>query len=151
MDVALMPAEEVEALLEKTQGMTVEQKMKLYLRLREGKGKITKHLEAVESQFKQVMEHLENLMLADADANKVTGFTIANVGTSYTSTVDKFSIANDATFFDFMLQEKDIGFLERRVSSTYIKEYMENHEGMLPPGINKFSERTMRVRKAGAK
>lgn len=151
MDVALMPEDELAVITAQIAGMTVERKMRLYLRLRDGKAAITKHLKAVEDQYDGLMETLENQMLADADKAQVTGFTVADVGTSYTAEVDKFSIADDAAFFKFILEQGDLGYLERRPSSTYIKEFMTNNDGQLPPGLNKFSERTMRVRKAGAK
>lgn len=151
MEIALMQDDELEAVMAKAGSMTVEKKMRLYLRLREGKAAISKHLKAVEAQYDSLMSVIENQMLAEADRNKVTGFTVADVGTSYTATIDKYSIADDATFFKFILEQQDCGFLERRVSPTYVKEYMDTNNGMLPPGINKFSERAMRIRKAGAK
>lgn len=151
MEIDLMPVDELEAIKAKAAGMPVDKKMRLYLRLRDGKQAITKHLERVESQYKDLMETLENQMLADADKAQVTGFTVADVGTSYTATVDKYSIADDAAFLKFILEQGDVGYLERRVSSTYVKEYMEQNNGALPPGLNKFSERVMRIRKAGAK
>lgn len=151
MDIELMPAAELEAIIAKAGGMSSDKKMKLYLRLRDGKAAITKHLDAVEAQYKQLMTALENQMLAEADRLGVTGFAVEGVGTSYTAQVDKFSIADDAAFLGFVMEQGDIGFLERRISSTYVKEYMDNNAGALPPGVNKFSERVMRIRKAGAK
>lgn len=151
MEIDLMPVDELEAIKAKAAGMPVDKKMRLYLRLRDGKAAITKHLKAVEVQFDSLMTVLENQMLADADKAQVTGFKVQGVGTSYTAEVDKFSIADDAAFFKFVMQQADLGYLERRVSSTYVKEYMDQHGGQLPPGLNKFSERAMRIRKDGAK
>lgn len=148
MNIDLMPDDQLAAMKATVGEMPVEKKMRLYLRLRDGKQAITKHLEKVEAQYKDLMSVLENQMLADADKNKVTGFTVAGIGTSYTATIDKFSIADDAAFTKFIMEQADVGYLERRVSSTYVKEYMDAHDGKLPPGLNKFSERAMRIRKA---
>lgn len=150
MDVALMAQDELDALVAKAATMPVDKKMKMYIRLREGKSALVKHLDAVKAQYDDLMDALENQMLAEADRNKVTGFTVEGVGTSYTATVDKFSIADDAAFLKFVLESGDISALERRVSSTFVKEFMTNNDGAIPPGLNKFSERVMRIRKAGS-
>jgi hypothetical protein len=151
MDIQLMPPEQVDALLLKVQGLNVEQRVKLYLKLRQGKSAIKRHLDAVEGQYKLVMETIENLLLADADKQTVSGFTIAGVATTYTAEEQKISIADDSAFFTYVLTSQDLNFFERRVSVTHVKEHMKLNGGVPPPGLNIFRERVMRVRKAGEK
>lgn len=151
MDINLMDEAELTALLAKTRTLTVPQQVKLYLKLRHGKSLIKKHLDAVETQYKLVMETLENHMLAAADKQNVTGFTIAGVGTTYTAETKKITIAADDTFRAFVLAQQDLDFFERRVSSTHVDEFMKTSGGVPPPGLNIFRERVMRVRKAGEK
>jgi hypothetical protein len=150
MDIKLMDPEKFKQILAKIPSLTVEQKMSTYLKLRVAKSMCKKHMEAVDAEYKLMMETIENHMLADADKATVTGFTIAGVGTSYTAETKKISIADDAAFDLFVLEQKDLTFFERRVGvkrvDAYIKEYKVN-----PPGLNIFRERVMRVRKAGEK
>jgi hypothetical protein len=151
MDIKLMAQEELDALLVKMKGMTVEQQVKMYLRLRTGKSAIKKHLDVVESQYKTAMETLENLMLQAADKLEVGGFTIPGVGTTYTAEEKKISIADDNAFFGYVLSQSDLDFFERRVSVTHVNEHMKLNGGVAPPGLNIFRERVMRVRKATEK
>lgn len=151
MDIRLMAEEELKALLQKIGTLTVDEQVKLYLKLRRGKGAIKKHMDAVEGQYKVAMETIENHLLQAADKAKVSGFTVAGVATTYTAETKKISIADDTAFFNHVLTLKDLDFFERRVSSTHVEEVMKLNGGVAPPGLNIFRERVMRVRKAGEK
>lgn len=143
-----MDPEELKKFLAKIPSLPVDKKMALYLRLRKAKSVCKKHMDAVDAEYKLVMETIENHMLADADKAHVTGFTIAGVGTSYTAETKKISIADDTTFDLFVLEQKDLNFFERRVGSKRVDAYIKEHK-VPPPGLNIFRERVMRVRKAG--
>lgn len=153
MDIKIMPEEELKALLQKVGTVSVEEQVKLYLRLRQGKSAIKKHLDTVEGQYKLVMETIENHLLAAADKAKVSGFQLAGIGTTYTAEEQKISIADDNAFLPFVIAQgvDGLGFFERRVSVTHVKEHMKLNGGTPPPGLNIFRERVMRVRKAGEK
>ena len=124
--------------------------VKLYLKTRGAKSVLKAEFDAQEAQFKQIMELCENTMLASCDATGDTGFTTP-YGTTYTAETLKISIADDAAFFGFVKQLGDLDFLERRVSSTHVQNYMKLHNGVVPPGLSTFRERVMRVRKATEK
>jgi hypothetical protein len=151
MDIKLMPEAELTQLLAQIATKDVDAQVRLYLKLRQGKGAIKKHLDAVENQYKLVMETIENHLLAKADKAKVTGFTVNGVATTYTAETRKVSIADDEAFFNFVLDKKDLSFFERRVAVTHLEEYLKENGGVNPPGLNVFRERVMRVRKAGEK
>lgn len=151
MNIELMKEEELTALLLMCKTLPVDKQMKLYLKLRNGKSAITRHLEAVSDQYKLVMETIENHMLAQAQAQNVTGFNVANVGTSYTAETKKITIADDNAFFKFVLDSGDLDFLERRVAVTRVDAYMKENPGTVVPGLNIFREKVMRVRKANEK
>jgi hypothetical protein len=151
MDIKLMPQEQLAALLKKVATLNVDEKIALYLKLRQGKSAITKHLDAVEAQYKEVMVAIENHLLAAADKLDVSGFTVKGVATTYTAETKKISIADDTAFFNHVLTTKDLDFFERRVSSLHVDEVMKLNGGVPPPGLNIFRERVMRVRKAGEK
>lgn len=150
MEIKLMGKEALAAFIAKVPTMKVEQKMQLYLKLRTAKSAVKKHAEAVDAEYKQVMEAIENHMLADADKATVTGFTIAGVGTSYTAETKKISIASDDDFHQFVLAQADLTFFEQRVGVKRVDAYIKEHK-VNPPGLNIFRERVMRIRKAGEK
>lgn len=124
--------------------------VKLYVKTRTAKSAAKAAFDEQEAQFKAIMETCENVMLASCDATGDTGFTTP-YGTTYQGEVVKVSIGDDAAFFAFVKAQDDLDFLERRVSSTHVQNYMKLHNGTVPPGLNLFRERVMRVRKAAEK
>jgi hypothetical protein len=127
--------------------MPVEKRVKLFIKTRAAKSAAQKDFDEQEAQFKLIMQMCENTMLKDADAQGITGFTTP-WGTTYAAETMKISIADDSQFYGFVLAQNDLDFFERRVSSTHVQQYMEQHGGTTPPGLNIFRERVMRVRKA---
>jgi aspartate ammonia-lyase len=130
--------------------LPVDKMVKLFVKVREAKAKATKAAGVIEANYKAVMEACENHMLAAADKAGVEGFR-TEFGTTYTAETSKVSIADDQAFFAFVKEKGDLDFFERRVSSTHVANYAAANEGALPPGLNVFRERVMRVRKAGEK
>lgn len=130
--------------------MPIEKRVKLFVKTRAAKSAAQKEFDDQKAQFDKIMELCENTMLKEADGQGVTGFTTP-WGTTYTAETMKISVADANVFYSFVKDEGDLDFFERRVSSTHVQQYMEQHDGALPPGLNVFRERVMRVRKAGDK
>lgn len=57
-------------------------------------------------------------------------------------------IADENAFFNFVLEQGDLDFFERRIKATHIKEWSVANEGKVPPGLNIFRELTMKVRRS---
>ena len=56
--------------------------------------------------------------------------------------------------FSIFLREGDhdpVHFLEKKLKASAVVEFMDAHEGKLPPGVNIFKETQLRVRKPTAK
>lgn len=140
----------LEQFLKTIPSMSVEKRVKLYIKTRQAKSAAQKFFDEEKAQFEQIMDACQNTMLRDADAQGISGFTTP-WGTTYAAEVPKFSIADDAAFYAFIKQLGDLDFFERRVSATHVQQYMEQNGGTLPPGLNLFRERVMRVRKASEK
>lgn len=125
---------------------SVEKRVNLYIKTRAAKTAAKQEYDEAAAQFDKIMEACENSMLADADKQGVSGFKTP-FGTTYTAETARFSIADDSAFYDFVKNAGDLDFFERRVSSTHVTQYMEQNGGSLPPGLNVYRERVMRVRK----
>lgn len=130
--------------------MSVEKRVKLFIKTRAAKSAAQKEFDEQEEQFKQIMQACEGSMLRDADAQGVTGFSTP-WGTTYAAETAKYSVADENAFYTFVRTSGDLDFFERRVSSTHVQQWMEQNGGNLPPGLNSFRERVMRVRKASDK
>lgn len=145
-----MEVEELNKFLAVIPTLSIEKQVKLFIKTRTAKSAAKKVFDTQEAEFNAIQEACENSMLKKADADGVTGFTTP-FGTTYTAETTKISIADDAAFFGFVKESGDLDFFERRVSTTHVAEYTRKNDGTVPPGLNIFRERVMRVRKAGDK
>lgn len=124
--------------------------MKAYIRIRDQKTAEARVWDEREAKLTGDLKAIELELLRRSQVEGVTGYKVAGVGTAYQATSTKVSMADDVAFFAFVKATGDLDFLERRVSSKHVTEYMEANEGRLPPGINIFRELSMRVRRGAA-
>ena len=127
-------------------GLPVDKLVKRFVGMREGRAANTKQYEEVDKEFKELMKAIEVELLSRAQLEGVDGFK-TEFGTTYKDVAMSASFADEDTFYNFVRKTGDLEFFERRLKIAHLKEYMEKHEGQLPPGINVFREYTMRVRK----
>jgi hypothetical protein len=140
-----MERAQLDAFLSTLPALTLEKKIKLFIKMRAVKAAVNRQAKLAEAQLKEIMETCENMMLAKAKEDGVGGFT-TDLATTFTAEVATISIADDAAFFQFVLAQGDLDFFERRVSSRHVEEYLKNNPDNPPPGLNIFREKVMRVR-----
>ena len=125
--------------------ITTERLVKTFIRIRDARSKLAKEYAEQDEGMKASLKQVEIELLRRAQEDGVTGFKTKE-GTTYTSEDMSVSIADDTVYFDFIRETGDLDFFERRVSVKHLKEYMNEHNGETPPGLNLFRELRMRVR-----
>lgn len=128
-----------------SQELPTQKLVDMYIKIRTAKARASAEAKKTDGEFKSQMEMIENELLARADAEGVNGFKV-NGATTFKEEHLKVSIADDSAFFAFVIEQKDLDFFERRVSSTHVKDYMKISDGVPPPGLNLFREFGMTVR-----
>lgn len=98
-------------------------------------------LEADQQQLKVLMLEL---------LNNIGGKSIATEhGTVYRSEKIKPSVADWTAVYAWIMADPDrFEVLEKRVKSTFIKQFMDEHGGAIPPGVNVHREYEVSVRRA---
>lgn len=90
---------------------------------------------------------LDNFLLAALNTMNTDSMATPH-GTFYREQSIKPSCQDWDAFYSWVAANDAFDFLEKRLSRGAIKEYMEKHEGELPPGTACFREYVVRVRKA---
>ena len=98
------------------------------------------------NKIKAVEQKCEAWLLARAREAGVTQFKVDGIGTAYISVKTKVSCGDWVAFYDWIIETSSVDALERRVSSTFVKEYRAEHKE-LPPGVNTFDEQVINVRR----
>lgn len=115
--------------------------------------------EAKAAECKQTMDAIEQAMLAHLNETNTDSFKVAGLATVTKTVKTNVSCADWPTFFNWLLaraeslkaQGKDpaqiFTFLQKRVSSTTIKEYMDEVDDHTPPpAVNVMPELGVSVR-----
>lgn len=68
-------------------------------------------------------------------------------GTCHFTSRTTASVADPQAFMDFVIQNKQFDLLDRRANATAVREYVKDHQGAQPPGVNLSTIRTVGVRR----
>lgn len=126
---------------------SVERAVKTYVRIRDEKDRLTREYNEKEAGLKTQLEQLESYFAVQAKAAGVDGFK-TQFGTVFKEEKLTASCADWEVFGNWIVEHNEIEMLERRVKHATVKQYMADHDGALPPGVNVFREEKMRVRRA---
>lgn len=128
----------------------VDRLVKIYVKIRDAKAaKVKAHdaeIKVLDTQMAQIATELKSRAQADGVEGYKTDF-----GTVYMAVNFKTSCQDWGAFYDWIKQNDAIDFLERRIASSKVKDFMETNDGALPPGVSIFKELQARVRRATEK
>ena len=119
----------------------------VYLKMRVKKAEITRAFEAEKRDIEQQMETLENVLLGHLQANKVRSMATTS-GTVYTEEVMQAQCEDWQAYHAWLIETGRMEGLERRVGQKFIKDYADENEGELPPGIAARRQQVVRIRVA---
>ena len=117
-----------------------------YLAVRTARSNMKKDYENRDDILKGELERVETEMLGFLNA---TGQKTASTdsGTFYKQEDILPTGADWDAFYNWVGTHNAFDALERRIKKTFITEYMQRHDGELPPGVNVLREWVVRVRK----
>lgn len=108
---------------------------------------VKRHAWEVEDLALETNQNTLKTMLLD-HLNKTGSKSIAtDYGTAYRTEKIKPSAADWAEIQRWIVEHDAFDLLEKRLKSTFIKEYMEANEGRIPPGVNVHREFEVSVRR----
>jgi len=128
---------------------TVDDVVATYMKLRVQKDMIEAETKDRVKGIKEKMEKLEAWIKEQADAQGVTSFKTKH-GTAFLTTTDYANVADWDSVLDFIKREKAFDMLERRVSKTAVRGYIEATKAV-PPGINYGTKLEVNIRKPAKK
>lgn len=125
--------------------VNVDQVIAAYMTLRSQKDSIEAATKEKVSGIKAKMEKLEAWIKTQADAQGVTSFKTKH-GTAFLTTTDYANVADWDAVLEFIQTKGAFEMLEKRVSKTAVRNYVENDK-FVPPGVNYGTKLEVNVRK----
>lgn len=114
---------------------TTAEMIERYIDLRNTTKEMTDTFEKSLAPYKEAMTTIESavageLLVLGADSVKTEH------GTAYRTEWTSVKVADRETFMDFVFDGRREGFLTNAVGKEAVKEYMDEHAGTLPPGLD---------------
>jgi hypothetical protein len=128
---------------------TVDEVIATYMKLRVQRDVIEAEVKDRVAGIKEKMEKLEAWIKEQADTQGVTSFKTKH-GTAFLTTTDYANVADWDSVLDFIKREEAFDMLERRVSKTAVRGYIEATKAV-PPGINYGTKLEVNIRKPAKK
>jgi hypothetical protein len=128
-----------------TMSVNVDQVIAAYMTLRSKKDAIEGEVKTKVDDIKAKMEKLESWIKTQADAQGVTSFKTKH-GTAFLTTTDYANVGDWDAVLEFIKTNDAFEMLEKRVSKTAVRNYVENDK-FVPPGVNYGTKLEVNVRK----
>lgn len=120
---------------------------KVYRRIREEIATITQEYD---NKVEALKAQQEALKIAMKDQMKAMGVMSVrtNEGTVVLSVKTVYDTNDWDSFKSFVVQNDALDLLQKRISQTNMKQFLEENPGLVPPGLNSRSEFDVSVRKS---
>ena len=125
--------------------MNHEKAVKVHLALRAKRVQLKREYEAQDEIYKSQIAMIEAALLGSLLENKVSSMG-TGPGSFYKETLVKPSCSDWELYRKFMIENDAMDGVEKRVSSSFIKDYLDAHKDVAPPGIDIYKETVVRVR-----
>ena len=120
---------------------------KAYIKIRDARAALKKDWAAEDEKLKGKLEKIEAELLKFLNETNQTS-SKTDAGVVYRQEEITPTGADWNAFYDWVKDNDAFDALERRIKKTFVKEYMETHDGGIPPGVSVYRENVIRVRRA---
>lgn len=119
---------------------------RVYLRIREARAERKKKWEAEDKGLVDQQDVLKMELLGHMLKHGVSQIGTKS-GTVYQTEVMKCGADDWGVLHQHITESGNFELLEKRVSKTAVKKYMEDNDGRLPPGVSVFRELDVNIRR----
>jgi hypothetical protein len=125
---------------------SIDKIVAVYIKIRNAKEKLVEEYEAKLSDFDEQMKVLKEKLLAISKETGVTSFKTEN-GTAYRTVKNRYWTNDWSSFYGFMREHGAMELLEKRIHQTNMREFLEDHPEVHPPGLNVDQEYEITIRR----
>jgi predicted HicB family RNase H-like nuclease len=106
----------------------------VYLKIRDAREKLSKEYEAADKELREQLELVESQLL---DICKRVGAESIRTpaGTVMRRVATRYWTNDWDTMYNFIKENDAVGLLERRISQTNMKQFLDENPDLFPPGM----------------
>jgi hypothetical protein len=129
-----------------TEKIDTDRLTNVFVKIRDSRAELKKAFEAKDTALKAQQTRIENAMLAFLNDNNMN--TVATNNGTFYKQEDILPTGSDWGAFYAWVKENDaFEALERRIKKTFVTQFMDDHDGELPPGVSVLREWKVIVRR----
>lgn len=117
-----------------------------YIRIRDAKDMLTNKYKAEVAELDEQMAVLKHKLLDLSKETGITSFSTSNA-TAYRTVKNRYWTNNWESFYGFMQENAAMELLEKRIHQANMKEFVDQHPDLHPPGLNVDSEYEITIRR----
>jgi hypothetical protein len=125
---------------------TTEEKVEIYLKLRDRKAEISRKMKAEIKKVEDLMDALDLELLGTLDEQGLESMRVGS-GTVFSESVAWAKVTDFEALCEFVRKHGLFDIFPKRVSKEIVERFMELNEGRLPDGVGYGAERKLRVRR----
>ncbi len=127
---------------------SVEELIEMYIQLRDKKDELEASVKGKVAKIKDAMEMVEGQLLLAMDELGVDKLAKKGVGTAFLSTKEFVGVEEWEKVEAYLITTADFSLLNKAINKSRVREYMAEHEGLVPPGVSYTSRKEVSVRRA---
>lgn len=129
-----------------TETIPLDRLAKIYRKIRTEIAALTQEYDTKVEALKAQQEEIKNAM---KDMMKLMGVTSVRTpqGTVVLTVKTRYHTQDWDSFKKFVVEHDAVDLLEKRIAQGNMSQFLEENPGLVPPGLNSFSEFEISVRK----
>ena len=125
---------------------SIDKIVAVYIKIRNAKEELTREYDAKVADLDEQMQMLKHKLLEISKESGVTSFKTDH-GTAYRTIKNRYWTNDWESFYGFMLEHGAMELLEKRIHQTNMREFLEDHPEVHPPGLNVDQEYEITIRR----
>ena len=126
--------------------VTWDRMVKAYVKMRDARHALKAEFERKDKELRDNQEQLEAFMLGSMNTTGVTSLRTPH-GTAYRTETMVPAGSDWTAFYAWVRETNGFDFLFRRIKADAVKDYMDQHEGEVPPGVSVYSKYGVTIRR----
>jgi hypothetical protein len=125
---------------------SIDKIVAVYIKIRNAKEELTKEYDDKIADLDEQMRTLKQKLLDISKESGVTSFK-TDYGTAYRTVKNRYWTNDWESFYGFMKEHGAMELLEKRIHQTNMREFLEDHPEVHPPGLNVDQEYEITIRR----
>lgn len=128
----------------------IEKIVQAYIKIRDTKERLYQEYKAQSDELEEQMNLLKYKLVEISKETGATSFSTPH-GTAYRTVKNRYWTNDWENFYALMHDHNAMELLEKRIHQTNMKEFLENHPDLHPPGLNIDSEYEITIQRRSKK